>query len=144
MRALVRGQVIPAIRRESAIFGAMFIRGLILVLALGFLLPSLLAAREAREQSRIEFLIQHVEDSQGLKFIRNGSPHDGKAAAKHLRSKLAYAGGRVKTAEEFVQHCAAKSSMTKQLYQISAADGSITDAATYLLGKLREFDKEKR
>ena len=121
----------------------MHVRRLALLLLVCFL-PSLLAARDIREQERIDFVIRHVEMSHGLKFIRNGREYDGVAAAKHLRAKLAYAGERVKTAEDFVKYCASESSMTHQKYKISAANGTMTDAATYLQERLREFDHEKR
>jgi Family of unknown function (DUF5329) len=62
--------------------------------------------RDAREQARIDFLLHEVETSAGIKFIRNGTEHDGPAAAGHLRSKLNVAGARVATAEDFVKYCA--------------------------------------
>jgi hypothetical protein len=112
---------------------------LLLVVAL---LPSLMWARDAREQERIEFLIRGVETSSEVKFVRNGSEYDGVAAAKHLRMKLAYSGGRVTTAEEFVKYCASESSMTHQKYRIRLADGTTIDAAAYFNAKLREFDEK--
>jgi Family of unknown function (DUF5329) len=112
---------------------------LLLVVAL---LPSLMWARDAREQARIEFLIHGVETSNGVKFVRNGSEYDGVAGAKHLRMKLAYVGGRVKTAEEFVKYCASESSMTHQKYKIRLADGTTTDAAAYFNARLREFNEK--
>lgn len=111
---------------------------LLLVVAL---LPSLMWAREEREQARIDFLIRGVETSSGMKFIRNGSEYDGGAGAAHLRMKLSYAGGRVKTAEDFVKYCASESSITHQRYKIRLADGTTTDAAAYFNAKLREFDE---
>ena len=112
------------------------------LLALVALLPCWLWAREAREQARIDFLIHGVETTAGVKFIRNGSEYDGAAAASHLRMKLGSAGERVKTAEDFVKYCASESSFTHQKYKIRAADGTMTDAAAYFHGKLREFDEK--
>ncbi len=106
------------------------------------LMPAVLFAREAREQARIDFLIQGVEKSSGLKFIRNGTDYDGAAAAKHLRMKLDYAGARLKTAEEFVKYCASESSMTHQKYKIRLADGATVDAAEYFAERLRVFDRQ--
>ena len=107
------------------------------------LLPAVLLGREAREQARIDFLINNVETSGGLAFIRNGSEHDGPAAAKHLRLKLDYAGERVKTAEEFVKVCASESSVTHQKYKVRLHDGTTMDAAAYFAERLREFDSKK-
>lgn len=113
-----------------------------LLLALAITLPCSLAARDAREQARIDFLIHGVETTAKVKFIRNGSEYDGAAAASHLRMKLGYAGERVKTAEDFVKYCASESSLTHQKYKIRAADGTTTDAAAYFHAKLREFDEK--
>lgn len=106
------------------------------------LLPTIVFARDAREQARIDFLIQGVASAKGVTFIRNGSEHDGPAAAKHLRMKVDYAGERVKTAEQFVQYCASKSSITHQKYKVRLADGTTTDAAAYFTAKLQEFDQQ--
>lgn len=106
-------------------------------------LPSMLFARDSHEQRRIDFLINSVETSKGIVFVRNGSEHDGPAAAKHLRTKLDYAGERVKTAEDFVKYCASESSMTHRKYTVRLANGTTTDAADYFAGKLREFDQRK-
>ncbi|MEP6937343.1 MAG: DUF5329 family protein [Chthoniobacterales bacterium] len=117
------------------------------LIALGVLLaflPALVLGREGHEQQRIDFLIQSVESSKGIRFIRNGSEFDGVAAAEHLRMKLNYAGERVKTAEEFVKYCASESSMTHRKYKIRLADGTTSDAATYFAAQLREFDQHHR
>jgi hypothetical protein len=113
-----------------------------ILLALVALLPCSLWARDAREQARIDFLIRGVETATNVKFLRNGSEYDGAAGAKHLRMKLGYAGERVKTAEDFVKHCASESSFTHQKYRIRAADGTITDADAYFRARLREFDEK--
>ncbi len=47
-----------------------------------------LCAQDNIEKKKIEFLISSVENLKGAIFIRNGSEHDGKAAAEHLRLKL--------------------------------------------------------
>ena len=100
--------------------------GLVTLLAI---LPAVALARDAREQQRIDFLIQTVEASKGITFIRNGSEYDGGAAAKHLRMKLSYLSERVKTAEEFVKYCASESSMTHRKYMIRLADSTTIDSA---------------
>ena len=45
-------------------------------------------AQDNIEKKKIEFLISSVENLKGAKFIRNGTEHDGKEAAEHLRMKL--------------------------------------------------------
>src|SRR3954470_20368425 len=101
------------------------------------------SAREAREQARIDFLLQSVEKADKAVFIRNGGEHDATAAAKHLRQKLDYVGERVQTAEQFIKYCASESSLTHQKYKIRLPDGQTMDAAEFLTNKLREFDVAK-
>lgn len=112
------------------------------VLAL-LVIPVSIFARDAHEQGRIDFLIHAVETSKGLTFARNGSEYDGLAAARHLRMKLDYAGERVKSAEEFIKHCASESSVTHRPYRVRTADGATVDAAIYFTEQLREFDRKK-
>ncbi len=100
-------------------------------------------ARSPHEQARIDYLLHDVEEAKGIQFIRNGSAHDGPAAAKHLRMKLDYAGERIQTAEQFVKFLASESSLTHRKYQVRLADGKTEDAAEYFAARLRLFDSKK-
>jgi Family of unknown function (DUF5329) len=113
------------------------------IVVAALLLPSLLFARDAREQQRIDFLLHTVETSKGIVFIRNGSEYDGYAAAQHLRQKLNYAGERIQTAEQFIRFCASQSSMTHRKYTIRLENGATVDSATYFAGLLRDCDQQK-
>lgn len=132
---------VPALSGMSRYRPGLKVVGLVTLLAI---LPVVALARDAREQQRIDFLIQTVEASKGITFIRNGSEYDGGAAAKHLRMKLSYLSERVKTAEEFVKYCASESSMTHRKYMIRLADSTTIDSAAYFTRLLREFDQQKR
>jgi hypothetical protein len=106
------------------------------------LLPALLFAREAREQQRIDFLIDSLASLKGAVFVRNTGEYDAAAARDHLQKKLAFAGGRVKTAEDFIKYCASESSMTHHPYKIRFADGTITETGPFFREKLKEFDQK--
>src|SRR2546421_9728734 len=93
------------------------------------LVPSVLPARDARQQQRIDYLIQSFSSLKGAVFIRNGTEYDAQAAREHLQQKLNYAGERIKTAEQFIKYCASESSMSHKPYQIRMADGTVTDTA---------------
>jgi hypothetical protein len=95
-------------------------------------------AQDNIEKKKIEFLISSVENLKGVKFIRNGSEHDGKEAAKHLRMKLQNA-AEVKTADDFIRLCASKSSITGKPYMIRSSDGNIMKSEEYFLEKLKEY-----
>ena len=105
------------------------------------LLPALLGAREPRQQARIDALITAVEKMPGGKFIRNGSEYDAATAAGHLRMKLSRAGERVKTAEDFIEGIASKSSISGQPYRIRRPSGAEEDASTFFRARLDEFDR---
>jgi hypothetical protein len=127
---------------ERTYIAAMSRSFLLILAALGFL-PSLLFARDAREQQRIDFLLHSVETSNAIVFIRNGSEYDGHAAAEHLRQKLNYAGEKIRTAEQFIQYCASESSITHRKYTVRLANGATIDSATYFAGLLHDWDQQK-
>mgnify|MGYP002621962165 FL=1 len=101
-----------------------------------------LFARDAAENARIEALIGKIEALEGAKFVRNGKAHDAAEAADHLRMKLKRAGDRVKTAEDFIDGIATKSSVTGRPYRIRFKDGSETETGPWLHDRLNEIDEE--
>ena len=92
------------------------------------------------EQQKIQALISSIETLKGAVFIRNGSEYDGKKAADHMRAKLKYAGDKIKTAEEFIDELASKSSMSGKPYQIRYADGRTVNSADYFHAELRKLE----
>jgi len=116
---------------------------LLSLLLLLLLWPMLLFARDAREQQRIDYLMQSLSELKGAVFIRNGKEYDAKSARDHLQTKLNFAGERVKTAEHFIKYCATESSMNHQPYKVRFADGTVTETALYFAQKLKEFDRRK-
>ena len=85
------------------------------------IISSVLWARDPREEKRIEHLLQTVESLKGAAFIRNGTEYNAKDAGKHLRMKLAKAGDRVKTAEDFIEGCAIAIILFRRCLQDSIA-----------------------
>lgn len=96
------------------------------------------------EQRKIEYLINAVADLQGARFIRNGGEYDGRRAADHLRVKLHYGAGRIKTAQDFILYCATGSSMTGEVYKIKFADGRIVATAAFLHDKLAAYPAQEQ
>jgi len=97
------------------------------------------SAQDNIEKKKIEFLISSVENLKGAIFIRNGSEHDGKAAAEHLRMKLKNAGSYVKTADDFIRLCASKSYITGRPYMIKLSNGKTIKSEEYFREKLKEY-----
>jgi hypothetical protein len=114
---------------------------LLLILVLSLVLPGLAAAKAPpAEAHKIEALIAAVEAQSDAVFIRNGSEHDSRAAAGHLRLKWRNAGSRIHTARDFIKYCATGSSLTGRKYRIRFADGREVDSADYFLAELERIE----
>ena len=109
-------------------------------LCLGLLFSAFASAAPLTEQQKIDVLIHSVETLPGAQFIRNGSAYDGKAAADHLQTKRHYAGSRIKTANDFIEACASKSSMTGIPYQVRFADGRTENASVFFHDELKQIE----
>ena len=124
------GRNVPRLRHALCIF---FLIGFLAAPAFG---------QQDIEQRKIEYLINSIADLHGARFIRNGAEYDSQRAADHLRVKLHYAGGRVKTAEDFIVYCATGSSMTGEAYQIKLVDGHIVATAVFLRDRLAAYSSQ--
>jgi hypothetical protein len=117
-------------------------KALAIFFLLGFLVAPAFSQQDV-EQRKIDYLLSSIADLHDAVFIRNGSEYDAPRAADHLRLKLRYAGGRVKTAEDFIIYCATGSSMTGNAYQIKFADGRVVATAAFLRDKLAEYSAQE-
>ncbi len=93
------------------------------------------------ETQKIEALIGAVERLEGAVFIRNGSEHDCRAAAKHLRDK--WKGGRkeIKTARDFIRLAASSSSTSGKPYWIRLKDGKQLRSADFFTAELEKLER---
>ena len=73
--------------------------------------------------------------------LRNGTVHDTDTAVSFLRGKLKHYGNDIKTAEEFIDRLASKSSTTGQLYWVKLPDGREIPAGDFLRIELARLDK---
>lgn len=97
------------------------------------------SAQDNIEKKKIDFLISSVENLKGAKFIRNGTEHNGKEAAEHLRMKLQNA-LVVQTADDFIRLCASKSIITGKTYMIRLSDGKTLKSEEYFRERLKEYN----
>ena len=97
------------------------------------------SAQDNIEKKKIDFLISSVENLKGAKFIRNGTEHNGKEAAEHLRMKLQNV-LVIKTADDFIRLCASKSSISGKPYMIRLTDGKTIKSEEYFREKLKEYN----
>ncbi len=100
------------------------------------------AAPPAHELSRIERLIQFVEQHKDITFIRNGTEYTSADAGKFLRGKLESMGRDVGTAREFVDRIASKSSMSGEPYHVKFADGRSMLASQFLGDELKRLEAQ--
>jgi hypothetical protein len=110
-----------------------------LALLFGFMAITATAKTPLSETQKIEFLITSIENLKGAVFIRNGSEYSAEQAAHHLRMKWDSAGSKVKTAQDFIERCASKSSMSGEKYQIRFANGKIEYSQDYFNEQLAKI-----
>lgn len=93
------------------------------------------------ESQKIEELILSLKGMKNAVFVRNGSEHSSQEAAEHLKTKWKKHSDKIKTAEDFIEHLATKSSMTGELYMIRLADGKKVPAGNLLHNRLKQLEQ---
>ena len=109
------------------------------VLILGDWRPSLATVPAGTEANKIEALIAHVEGLADAKFVRNGIEYDAKTAGAFLRGKWDANQSKIKTAEDFIEHAATKSSTTGKPYLIRFTGGKEVKSGEYLREQLQRL-----
>ncbi len=71
----------------------------------------------AAESDEIEYLLYFVGGSDCI-FIRNGGEYQAKEAREHLEMKYNHVKRRIKTAEDFIDKIASKSSLSGRQYEV--------------------------
>jgi hypothetical protein len=89
------------------------------LLVIVFFVPVFLPGNfaNAAENEEIDFLLSYIASS-GCNFIRNGDEHQATEASKHLKMKYNHAKDRIKSAENFIDKIATKSSFTNRSYEV--------------------------
>jgi hypothetical protein len=103
---------------------------------------SLALAAEAVTNPEITWLLQYMEKAE-VKFIRSGKEYTPKEGADHLRTKLSKAGGKVKTAEDFIEGIASKSYLNGDEYLVKFADGKTRPTGPWLKEALARHRAQK-
>ena len=100
-------------------------------------------ALDSQTKAEIDELISYVQTS-GVRFIRSGKEYSGTEGADHLRRKLAAAGDRVKTTDDFINGIASKSYLNGKPYLVKFADGHTQPTGAWLKAHLAETRKNKK
>lgn len=85
-------------------------------------------ANTSTADHEISLLIEHVANSNCY-FIRNGSEHNAADAADHLKLKYSKAKRHAKTAEDFINNLASKSSFSGKAYTMRCGSTEYTSQA---------------
>jgi hypothetical protein len=95
------------------------------------------AAPPRSVQAEVNSLLASIESS-GCSFYRNGSWHDARVAAAHVRDKYEYliAHDLIVTTEDFIERAATKSSLSGQPYEIRCGDDAGVPSNQWLRDKL--------
>jgi hypothetical protein len=112
------------------------------ILTLGFLSGILAADPPATQNDKIEALIRHVESLADAKFIRNGVEYDSKAAGQFLRAKWKANESAIKTAQDFIDKVATKSSTTDKPYLIKLKETGEVKSGEYLAAELKKMSMD--
>ena len=91
------------------------------------------------DTEKIQALIRTVEARKDLQFIRLDVAHSAREAANVLRIKLAFAGDRVKTVDDFIDHVATATQSGKPYY-VRYPDGTEVTSAEFLRQELRRIE----
>jgi Family of unknown function (DUF5329) len=105
------------------------------------LMAAFTLALDPQTKGEIDELITFVQTS-GLRFIRNGTEHSAAEGAKLLRTKLANAGDRVKTTDDFLTGVATATYIFHKPYLVKFADGRTQPTSDWLRAHLAEMRKK--
>ena len=125
-------------RRACGVLAAL-LTALVVQAALAASAPAVVPLSDAE---KIDALIRAVEARKDLQFIRLDVVHSAGEAAGLLRIKLAFAGSRVKTVDDFIDHVATASSTTGKPYFVRYPDGRQVPSAEFLREELKRIEGE--
>ena len=108
------------------------------------LFSGVVVAQDNAEKKKIDYLLSSIKNYEGAIFIRNGTEHNGKEAAEHLRMKLRKADGKVQTADDFIRLCASKSIISGKPYIIRPPNGKTINSEQYFREKLKEYHSTEK
>ena len=91
----------------------------------------------ADASTEIQHLLSFI-GSSGCTFVRNGEEYDAAAARSHIERKYEYAKRWIRTAEQFIEHTAAESSISGEPYGVICS-GREERSSDWLKRELERF-----
>ncbi len=93
------------------------------------------------EEEKIQTLLNRIEESKYI-FIRNDKEYSAQKAREHLEMKYNRMKKRIKTANDFIDRLATKSSLSGKPYLMkNPANGKKTLLRVWLKAQLRNMEK---
>lgn len=92
------------------------------------------------EERKIKALIETVRTLKDATFIRNGDEYDCKAAAQHVERKWKAGRKQIRTARDFIQLAASKSSRSGEPYRIRFKNGTEQNSGAFLTAELDRLE----
>ena len=111
-------------------------RLLLIGIIASFFVPALAAADVTEEE--VEYLVTTIGESN-CTFIRNGKRYNAADAEKHLRMKYQRGKRYAPTTEDFIEHLASKSSMSKKLYHIDCPGEEVMPSSEWFALRLAAY-----
>lgn len=99
-------------------------------------------APKTQAEQEVHYLLQYVATS-GATFIRNGDEHSAEDAADHMAMKYRRASRYAKTAEDFIDNLASKSSFSGKAYTVVTADGQNLTSRDWLYSALEDYRQNR-
>ncbi len=93
------------------------------------------------ESEKIEMLIESLKALDGAVFIRNGREHTVEEAIDHMRGKWRWKKSEIKTAEDFIDIAATKSSISGEFYLIKLSDGTTVKSGDWFREQLIKLSR---
>ncbi|VAW58253.1 hypothetical protein MNBD_GAMMA11-2826 [hydrothermal vent metagenome] len=104
-----------------------------------FVFPAIaLADVTGKQEDEVEHLLDFVKKTECL-ITRNSTEHKGESAAEHIRKKYDYFSDDIKSAEDFIEYSATKSTLSGQYYTVSCAGKKATKTKDWLLAELKRY-----
>ena len=112
----------------------------LLCCSLLMLLSTTAYAISESEHQKVMFLLNKLSEYNNLTFVRSGSEYKADAAVEHLLRKYDYAKDDLKTAGDFIIHCASRSSLSGKPYLVIYKNGKKENSQDFLFRLLKDFD----
>ena len=113
------------------------------ILVILFVCIGICVQAQMTEKAKIEYLINSVSTvPEGSKFIRNGTKYTTASAVDHLKTKYRYGKKYAKTAVDFIENLASKSSVSEENYLIEFPDGKIITTKEFFTNKLKKLEQK--